>query len=831
MCAISWKKERLNELIDYIADLMNKEVNRKYPEVKPLFTSKSTTAFLRNGYNWECEFIRETDCEDLKIDHQDTVWKRITYSSKKPSIDSKLYKPFERSTLSNDALRQCRRNFKKTMFNSAKIFKDHVNDIDTNSDINEIFQPDFWKGFKKQLRQKYIPKPLGNPISLEDIVTSSLAIATRGTESTTPMPPKVADYQTHPGIQKGNSLEAEFTNQLTHSLHFGIGGRKHTGKTTFVIHSLQDCYFDHIFYTTYSAWKETYIFKLDQEVWASLNLDYTIKPDQIPSGLLMKEATNIRGLSAYLHGQGVLIIDDVPQKHLNELTSELADYSGKIVFIADSLLTEESCPIQYINIPELDYSNWIQILSEKLDCSLDTQKIIREIYDSVRGELTILNIISDTIDYLRKTNDKQVLPFLRKVRNDVCKKQNSDNKINPQDSLINQGISKYRVRPTIDKSETTFNGHIIAALNWINEELSASDKQLLYFLVLAKNAHLKLNELSVLYGIEQKDLSNLLATNWITIENNAVILKMCPYIIQKVISFDTADVSLNRFNAVCEYTKKYIQNCRNNLTGLFPGRIKNIFKLTYDNMVKELLNTQNQAKNTMTASEIKQLLSQYIMTGLYFSYNCGDVELAQNLLQYEYPLKSYTSYQSKNYNRVIAAFIKDIEWIKDPRRDWWPSFFSQLGTSSCTFTEQDKNLIGWMTIRDIERNLFLLISSNRFEPLLIQELLTISGPITSYYLHIFNYYTEARRISNNDIDAQKLLIDKMAKSCEIAIHSPDLFKDQIVKYQAFICIEMSELIDSSSYKYQLLKYAKKYLEKGIHSLDQALQNYFYSLNP
>lgn len=820
MCAISWKKERLNRLINYITDLMNNELKRICPEAAPLFTSKSITSFIRNGCNWKCQFIRETDYESNLIDHKDTIWKRIQYSTKAPSVDKKLLKPFERASLSTDCLYLCGLNFNENSLKHSHIFWDYLNDLEEETEIQDFSSPYFWNSFKSEL-QKKISKDFGSPELISDIIVMLLAIATRGTESTTPTPSIRKTYQFHVYTEKETTLEKKFINQLKNISHYAIGGRKGTGKTAFVIKSLENQFSEHLFYTTYSTWETKYIFKLDQEIWKKLDLDC-----QIPLNLPPK-VINKRGLSTYLHEEGILIIDDIPQEQLNKITNELNFYKGKIIFIVNNQLHETNCNIPYINIPKLTCSDWIQILSKKVNLTTRVEKIIQEIFDSVQGEIIIISIISDTIDYLQATNADQIIPFLYKVRNDVCQNSNHDNK---QPLFINNQLSKYRVNSTLDTSQTTFEGHIKKALEWINAELSPSDKQLLYFLMLTQNISLTLNELNMLYGITEKDLSNLLSIGWITLCNNSIVLlQMSSHIIQLVISFDTPEVNSIRFSCVCKYIKIYIQNCNNNSTGLFFGRLKEIFKFTYHNIVNELLSTKNNTTPKTTANETKKLLTTYIMIGLYFSYNCGDLELARALLKYTYPLKSYNTYQNKNYNLVIDAFIKDITWIENRHNDWLPSFFSQLRTSHYTFTEQEKNMMAWITMRDIERNIFYLVSSNNVNvPLLFQELQTVSGTIVSYYNSIIKMQIDVFYAVTDSIDNQICLLDKIIQSCNIANSSPDLLSDQHIKYQVFVCIQICEFIEHSSYKQDLVKYQKQYLEKTIDKLEQSLDHYQYS---
>ena len=94
------------------------------------------------------------------------------------------------------------------------------------------------------------------------------------------------------------------------------------------------------------------------------------------------------------------------------------------------------------------------------------------------------------------------------------------------------------------------------SLKYIDLSLSTADKQILYFLIMTRNANFTLNELQELYDITKPDFDNLSKTGWISIENNFIRLKMSPYIMHMVVSFDDIEVKKARFNACYKYIER-----------------------------------------------------------------------------------------------------------------------------------------------------------------------------------------------------------------------------------------------------------------------------------
>lgn len=793
------------------------------------FSDTEILSFLLNGYNWRCTFSRLTDTTEGQLPSDKNIDKRYK-KEVKTNLTPREYKILLRSSMSKETLLQVKQNFTPDKFYNSELFWDKIDisydDNDNVKSLKDDFSKEHWDTLKDAIREKFIPPKLNIADTIDVIITTALAIITKGSLTISTLPQDIEHYEYHTDNFSDTSLEDNFANIFSEYSRILIDGEKYTGKTTFAIHSLpKDS--TTIIYTSYSNWKSKLIFLLDAEIWKYLNIYVPLGDEPDLSKMSLEEYINIRGCSAYLPPNSTLIIDNIPIDKIDSVINNLNIYTGHYIAIADNIVPRTNKYPNHITISPLSCTNWIHILSTFYNVDNVFITLFQEIYNCVNGEMHILKTIEDTMRYLQISghNDK-ILDFVYKVHDDLLEEASCLSYKN-----VSELTKKYRVTSAIDSSATTFDGHIKKALKYIDLSLSTADKQILYFLIMTHNANFALNELQEIYNITKPDFANLSKTGWISIENNIIRLKMSPYIMQLVVSFDDIEVKKARFNACYKYIERNINNFIQNIFHFFPGRNLEIFKNTYKQIISELLATKSKKTTNIKLSATQHLVTEYIIMGLYYSYNCGDIVTANTLFQYDYSLSSYKQYKIRTFENIIPLFMKDINWIENPKNDWLISGnYSDIVKKANTFTPAEKEIFDFIISNDIERNLFyIFMSKDQDKPiiaLLFEELIN-NNSCFQYHYKLFMLFCNFYSPKNSITDIASYLKESVSiiKDIEANNTCPKYYIK--IKIRVFACLEMIHFIDHCNGSIKDIPDYEPFFKESLIKIERAIQQYEY----
>lgn len=823
------KNNNLFDLICLIKEnILPPKIREKMKAKCANFSDTEILSFLLNGYNWRCTFSRLTDTTEGQLPSDKNIDKRYK-KEVKTNLTPREYKILLRSSMSKETLLQVKQNFTPDKFYNSELFWDKIDisydDNDNVKSLKDDFSNEHWDTLKNAIREKFIPPELNIADTIDVIITTALAIITKGSQTISTIPQDIAHYEYHTDNFSDTSLEDNFANILSENSRILIDGEKYTGKTTFAIHSLpKDS--TTIIYTSYSNWKNKLIFLLDAEIWRYLNIYVPLNDEPDLSKMSLEEYINIRGCNAYLPPNSTLIIDNIPIDKIDSVINNLNSYTGHCIAIADNIAPRTNKHLKYITISVLSCDNWIHILSTFYNGDNAFITLFQEIYHCVNGEMHILKTIEDTMRYLQISghNDK-ILDFVYKVHDDLLEETSCISYKN-----VSELTKKYRVTSAIDSSATTFEGHIKKALKYIDLSLSTADKQILYFLIMTRNANFTLNELQELYDITKPDFDNLSKTGWISIENNFIRLKMSPYIMHMVVSFDDIEVKKARFNACYKYIERNINNFKNNIFHFFPGRNLEIFKNTYKQIISELLATKSKKTTNIKLSATQHLVTEYIIMGLYYSYNCGDIATANTLFQYDYSLSSYKQYKKRTFENIIPLFMKDINWIQNPKNDWLISGnYIDIAEKTNTFTPAEKEIFDFIISNDIERNLFYTFIYQRQDKqiiYLLSEELIKNNSRFKYHHSLFMLFCNFYIKKNNITDIEYYL--KESVSITKDIEANDTYSNYIkIKIRVFACLEMTHFIDHCNGSIKDIPDYEYFFKESLINIEKAIQQYDY----
>lgn len=828
----SFEENRLDKLIQFLQDNLipdSIKEHEAYNEACCNLDEKAIKSFLVHGYKWKCELVREmdkTDSTDPK-DLMDIKWSNIHCNSINVKDNSgQIYKAFERDSFSVDLLKKIKKSFNEEKLKKATIFIDKVNDDGNGSTgAEEPLQiaPDFWDNLKHSLADKFIPTDLNCPDSIDSIIVTILALAICGTKTSISTPPYCHYYEPRAKTTK-LMLDILKNNSIV------IGGNKSVGKTTFVTHSLpRDA--NHTFiYVPYNRWCNELLFSLDKEFWDDLNLNY-ISDTSAPYYL-----KNIKSCNAYLTSECLLIIDDVPEENVQSVINQLKSYTGKYIIIANSVITDTMCNINYINLQPLSIKNWFNISQKRIGSNvLDSKnkELLLQIYNEVNGELLIFEIMQSSIIYLQQTNHSdEITDFLKEF---IMTIKETPSTLEEHSSTIDNHLSKYRIN-TIESSQTTFWGHIRNAYKWVNKLLNDDEKQVLHLLILTRQVAFFPFELQQLFRITSAPLSILEKIGFICYDNNNFIhLNMNPYIIENMNLFDSKEVIERRFETAIYYIEQQLKFFSYDYSSIPPGRNMYIFEFTYEGFISEI-NKVKKIKNGI-AHKLKKLLSDYINIGLYFSYNCGNLRVAEKLLGYQFSennehMISFDKYKNNNYSNIIALYKHDIEWIINPQKDWYSSNIMMQALNEFTmYSTSEQNMFMWILKSDFERNLFLYISKagilhasaiSCIEPLKLLLSFIIDENVKKHYEIIINsllkYISSSNKLKITD-DLCHQIYSTIINQTKCAF---------VPTVRCFAFWEICSFIENCNTRNELLKSYYDILNQGICELEFYLSNTQYN---
>lgn len=216
--------------------------------------------------------------------------------------------------------------------------------------------------------------------------------------------------------------------------------------------------------------------------------------------------------------------------------------------------------------------------------------------------------------------------------------------------------------------------------------------------------------------------------------------------------------------------------------------------------------------------------------GLYYSYNCGDIATANTLFQYDYSLSSYKQYKKRTFENIIPLFMKDINWIQNPKNDWLISGnYIDIAEKANTFTPAEKEIFDFIISNDIERNLFYTFIYQRQDKqiiyLLAEELIKNNSRF-KYHHSLFMLFCNFYIKKNNITDIEYYL--KESVSITKDIEANDTYSNYIkIKIRVFACLEMTHFIDHCNGSIKDIPDYEYFFRESLINIEKAIQQYDY----